>query len=109
MFGINSLKAQVAELSQQLYWAQRKIYDLENPYTLSVGQKVKVYNKNNELAINLKNHTFMGFVVKIRHNYHKKAPYHVSEHRVNYYTIYNDFLKTTEEFTDDIYLFETIN
>ena len=109
MFGINSLKAQVAELSQELYWAQRKIYDLENPYTLSIGQKVKVYDKNNELAINLKNHKFMGLVVRITHNYQKKSPYNVSEHRVNYYTIYNDFLKTTEEFTDDIYLFETIN
>ena len=109
MFGIKTLKARVAELAQELYWAQCKIYDLENPYSLSFGQKVKVYNKDNELAINIKDAKFNGIVVDIKHNYHKKAPYFVSKHRVNYYTIYNDYLKTKEEFTDDLYLFEIIN
>ena len=109
MFGINLLKTRVSELSQELYYAQCMIYDLQNPHTLSIGQKVKVYDKDNELDINLKNHKYMGLVVSIKHNYHKKAPYFVSKYRVNYYTIYNDFLKSTEEFTDDLYLFEIIN
>ncbi len=109
MFGIKTLKARVAELGQELYWAQCKIYDLENPYKLTIGEKVKVYNKDNELAINLKDAKCEGVVVKVSHNYHKKAPYFVSKHRVNYYTIYTYSTKSTQEFTDDSYLFEIIN
>jgi len=109
MFGIKSLKARVAELSQELYWAQCMIYDLQNPYRLSVGEKVNVYSKDNQLSIDCKDPKCVGVVVGFRHNYHKKAPYHVSKHRVNYYNVFNYSTKSTQEFTDDLYLFEIIN
>ena len=109
MFNINKLSKKVAELEEQLYWTKCMIYDLQNPYNLSVGQKVNIYKKDNQLSINLKEPYCEGVVVSMNHNYHKKTPYYETKHRVNYYTIYNYSTKSTKEFTDDLYLFEIIN